>query len=487
MKSNVYHIHDRIVPDFGDMVKDVVVAEKKTAGITFPWQPTTSFADYLLGNQQYDLYALEAVNLYRQCMPFYDSVNRRAGAFSALPIQLYNENTDEYSKSNAMLDIIKNPNPMQSSMAFLKSLSTNFDINGEVFLLVTGYDTPMEMYAINASYVTPTSTNQSSIPVSYLYSDGRTSERFYIDESMRYGDRYRYWNEEGTRQLWSIRDVNPTFVNTFRGLSKASPLYLEIQQFISANTNNYSILKRGGRPSLVWSWQHVDPMTDDQFERMKEQLNAYAGDGNAGKQIIADNLKPEYISHSNNEMQFKENKASVREDIYTTFGIPLSLVHAGTMTMNNLQVANIIFYEQSVLELADFLLGELSACLLPMMTKKKQLCYTYSIFDIQCLKERTYSETQTLQKSGLLTDNELRANVGYARLDGGDVVWKSTLTSTADAIIELNDSKVEYNEALAEKADADAELTESTTTIDPNETVDDEGDDSETTTTVGEE
>jgi len=132
-------------------------------------------------------------------------------------------------------------------------------------------------------------------------------------------------------------------------------------------------------------------------------------------------------------------------------------------------------------------LGELSACLLPMMTKKKQLCYTYSIFDIQCLKERTYSETQTLQKSGLLTDNELRANVGYARLDGGDVVWKSTLTSTADAIIELNDSKVEYNEALAEKADADAELTESTTTIDPNETVDDEGDDSETTTTVGEE
>ena len=462
MQSNIYHIHDndgavisrprlhveKSVPD--------VVTEKKS--IVFPYNPSSSFADYLYGNQQYDLYALEAINLYRQCMPFYDAVNRRAGAFSALPIQLYNNNTDEYSKVNAMLDIIKYPNPMQSSMAFLKLLSTNFDINGEVFLLVTGYDEPVEMYAISSAYVTPTMTNQLSIPTSYLYNDGRIFERFYLDDN-ELGGSYRYWNAERTRQLWSIRDVNPLYANTFRGLSKASPLYLQIQQFIAADTNNYSILKRGGRPSLVWSWQHVDPMTDDQFERMKEQLNAYAGEGNAGRQVIADNIKPEYVSHSNNEMQFKENREKVREDIYTLFGVPLSLVHAGTMTMNNLQVANIIFYEQSVLELADFLLGELSRCLLPMVTKKRQLEYTYSIFDIQCLKERTYNETQTLQKTGILTDNELRNNVGFDRLDGGDLIWKSTLTNVAEVLIDMGVAKAEMNEALAEAAEADAEAT----------------------------
>lgn len=423
-KNNIVHLSDRIAPTFGDEELPVKKIEQKSMMEVVI--PTQSFADFLYGRSQYDLYALETIRMYRSCMPFFDAINRRCESFASIPVKMYNTINEEYIDDSPLLNIINRPNPIQSRIGFLKELASYFDICGTVGLIITGWDKPVELYVANPAYLMPQMSGSMNIPVSYLYADGKVFERFYLDFD-EVGGAYRYWNEEKTRQLWIIRDFNPLYQNTFMGMSKAAPLWLQIQQFIAADTNNLSVLKRGGRPSLVWSWKHTDPMTDDQFQRLKKEMTAYEGEVNAGRQVIADNIEPKYLNHTNNDMQFKENREKVREDIYCAYGIPLSLISSGTMTMNNLQVANQLFYEQSACQLADFILSELSRALLPMMTKDQNLQFTYSLFDIQPLKERAYQETLTIQKAGILTDDELRFNIGYEKIEGGDKVWKTNL------------------------------------------------------------
>jgi HK97 family phage portal protein len=428
------------------MKGSVIPFERITPTITFEdeknFQPSTelksfvpqqSFADYLYFNRQYDLYAYEAIRLYTECMPFFDAVNRRSDAFASIDLKVYNNNTEEFETRPKQLDILTKPNPIQSGTSFLKALCAYFDICGEVFVIVTGDREPLELYVVSPAYISCDSYDGSYAPRSYTYSDNRRTEYFYLDEEDELGGMLRYWNRDHDRQLWHIKDFNPSQTSFYRGLSKAKPLWLAIQQYIAADTNNYSILQRGGRPSLVWSWQHSDPMTDAQFERMKEQVKAYEGAQNAGRQVIADNVKPENVALSNTEMQFKENREKVRDDIYTAYYIPLPLVAAGNMTMDNLKVSNALFWEQSILPQADFLLDELTRLLMPMYGTE-ELEYSYSIFDITALKERIYKEAEVVSKLGLLSDNEQRTNIGYKDREGGDQIYKpSTLVAIGEA------------------------------------------------------
>ena len=124
-------------------------------------------------------------------------------------------------------------------------------------------------------------------------SDNRT---YNLDERRVEGiktARYIYQRES---EIWQIKATNLIELNfALWGVSNAQPLWLEIQQFIEANVNNYSLLRRGGRPSLGWAWTGSSPMSDAQFVRAQQELKKYEGAANAGRMAIIDLLKPEPI------------------------------------------------------------------------------------------------------------------------------------------------------------------------------------------------
>jgi HK97 family phage portal protein len=385
----------------------------------------SSFAAFLRGSDAQDLAAIECIRLYKKCLPFFDAVSRRAEAFSSIPIRCKDKNTHLFVESKA-LALLNKPNQSQGAQAFKKALSSYMDICGEAFLIITlsTKGEPLEIYAISPQDVTVEVTKRGTlIPIaeSFLVSNTVITESFHLDKMT-----YRYRNRNNNLELWHVKEFNPQLnSDNVRGLPKAAPLWLQIQQFIEADTNNYSILKRGGRPSLAWIWEHDEPMTDDQFTRWQEQVLAYEGAINAGRQVLLDNMRLEEVGLTNKDMEFSVNRQTVKNDIYSAYSIPLPLVSAQSMTMDNLKVSAVLLYEQSVLPHTDNLLDELTRFLIPLFKEPESYVLTYNAVEIQPLKERMIDEASKIGIMGIATDNELRDKVGYEKIDGGDVIYKN--------------------------------------------------------------
>ncbi len=424
-------IKDFLNTDIKDLfaTKQSGETEQKSGGYVGNYTDTP-FIDFLGGvNGAGDLRALEAARLYKKCTPFFQSVSMISAAFSSVPIRVYDKKNKVFIDDHPILDLLSKPNPEQSGSEFLKTYSSFFNIAGESFLIATGDQgrEPLELFAARPQDVLINASNNPGdfgAAGDYVWSTGFFSERYKLSDS-ELGGSFRYWNKSNDRELWQAREFNPTgSSNNLRGLSKATPLWPEIQQFILANTNNQSVLSKGARPSIAWVSQLDEPLTDDQYERWKEQVVSYEGALNAGRQILVDNVKPEVVSTTNKDMEFSENRKTVRQDIFSCFNIPLALISAESMTLDNLKTSTLLFWDMAVLPHADDLLDELTLFLMPRYKDSENFVLSYNKIDIQALKEQAIDEVITISKAAILTDNELRTRVGYEEVEGGDSVFK---------------------------------------------------------------
>lgn len=428
-KSQPPAIVERIQPTLEIRSQDDSIEKKSISLLAAMGDFGISFADYL-GGTNGDLRALEAIRLYKNCTPFYQAVSMRAEGFSSIPIRVWDKKAKVFLDNHPILALLERPNPQQSKTAFLKAFSSFYDIAGESFFMITGDrgKEPVEIYIPKPQEVliqaSPKASKLGAAGQYYWYST-YFSEIYYLSETDELGGMYRYWNREESREFAQIKEFDPmSSVNCLRGMPKAAPLWLQIQQFILADTNNKSVLSRGARPSVAWVSRLDEPLTDSQFQRWKDQVSSYEGALNAGRQVLVDNVEPKIISTTNKDMEFSQNRKTVREDIFSAYGIPLSMISAESMTMDNLKVSGLLLWENAILPLADNLLDELSRILLPRYKGSENLVLAYNPIDIQALKARAIAETSELQKTSILTDNELRTRVGYEELTDGDSVWK---------------------------------------------------------------
>lgn len=417
---------------------DAVVGKKSFSLVAAMGDFGQSFADYL-GGTNGDLRALEAVRLYKNCTPFYQAVSMRAEAFSSLPIRVWDKKAKVFLDKHPILDLLERPNPQQSRTAFLKAYSSFYDITGESFFMITGEERrePLEIYIPKPQEViiqASPKANKLGAAGTYYWYTTFFNEIYYLSETNEAGGMYRYFNKDGTREFAQVKEFDPmASINCLRGMPKAAPLWLQIQQFILADTNNRSVLSRGARPSVAWVSKLDEPLTDEQFIRWKEQVSSYEGALNAGRQVLVDNVEPKVISTTNKDMEFSQNRKTVREDIFSAYGIPLSMISSESMTMDNLKVSGTQFWENAVLPLSDNLLDELSRILFPRYKNSESLVLAYNPIDIPALKVRAISQMSELQKTSTLTDNELRTLVGYEELTDGDSVWKLAGAMPAEA------------------------------------------------------
>jgi len=389
-----------------------------------------AFADFLSNRGQGDLRAAECIRLWKECTPFFNSVEMRSAAFASIPPRVYNTLTQEFDDSHPILALLRSPNPITTGNAFLKAFAAFYDICGETFLTVTGDEgsEPLEIYNTKPqSVVIQPSKIFGMLEFAGEYRvemSGGGSECFYLDE-FGVGNSIHYWNKNRDREIKQIRDFNPNYCPQYpRGFARATPLWLQIQQYIETDTNNYSVLRRGGRPSIAWNYKGEGGLTDEQFSRWKEEAKAYEGAINAGRQVLLENMEILNLSANARDMEFSQNRKTVREDIFSTFSIPLSLVSSESMTMDNLKTGSLLLYDNAVLPLADILYDELTRLLMPRYADSENLVLTYDASDIPAIRDRALSQSEREQKLFVLTDNELRSQIGKEPLAGGDVVYK---------------------------------------------------------------
>jgi len=409
------------------------------------FDPAFSFADYLGGMGYGDLLAAESIRLYKKCTPLFNSINMRGEAFSSIPLRVYDKKNKKFIDNHPILELLDKPNAMQSGMSFRKWFAMFYDICGESFVIATGSkgSEPLELLLASPVNITTrpsTEWNTMGFAGSYFLSTVNGTMNYALEERP---EGFRYWNAAENQEIWHAKEFNPSqSANNLRGLSKCSPLWLQIQQFIESDQNNYSILKRGGRPSLAWIWDHNEPMSDNQYQRWKEQVKAYEGAVNAGRQVILDKMKLENIGMNNKDMEFSVNRKTVRSDIFSTYAIPLPLVSSEQMTMDNLKTSMLLFYDLSVLPFADDLLDELTRFLMPRYKGSENMKLAYNTNDIAPLRARAIEQAGNLGKLYVLEDNEIRTAVGYEEITGGDQVFKPSNMAPyeADLSAGLDDS-----------------------------------------------
>jgi HK97 family phage portal protein len=393
-----------------------------------------SFYDYLYSEQStYDLSVIHTLLLYSHVSPFYMAVDKIARAISEIPFKVRDKKTGEFI-DHELLELLANPNAGQSECSFKYELSSFFSITGNAFLNTTGRPerAPLEIWNIQPQRVTPIYAqeyNMGQLPSRYQVTSILESAKFFNAKEVQMGASsvMRYYSEING-ELLHIRQLNPFYnANNFFGMSKARPLMTELEQYQHGNINNLSLLKRGARPSLALVNTSGVELTEDQYQRLVDQMTLYSGSQNAGTIPILDGVDAKEVSQSNKDMQFKELHDSTKAAIYNIYGIPLAMTSDSAMTFNNLETSQLQFYDNAVIPQLRTLTVELTRLLMYRYKNSENLEITCSPNDIEALKPRALDNATKLNALNVSTMNEVRSMIGEKPLDsGGNVIYGPT-------------------------------------------------------------
>jgi HK97 family phage portal protein len=131
---------------------------------------------------------------------------------------------------------------------------------------------------------------------------------------------------------------------------------------------NKALLDNAARPSGALVYTAGGNLTQDQFERLKEELEqGFSGAANAGRPMLLEGgLDWKTLALSPRDMDFIEARHAAARDIALAFGVPPMLLGIpGDNTYSNLAEANRAFWRQTIVPLVRRVADDLSNWLSP--------------------------------------------------------------------------------------------------------------------------
>ena len=396
-------------------IKNYFISEKKS-----------NYYDSIFGDQSSlvsNLSITKALLYYNIVSPISTGIDYIADELQTINPQIYNIKNKNYDNENPLLQLLKNPNSDQTWSEFMSAYYHFFAITGNSYIIAIGdiNKPPIELIVLSPSSITPIFSKSDTYIEKYIYTSNSRSIEF--TRKITKG-RFRYVNDAGGWELWHIRDFS-TDQNAILGTSRLQGIYLEIEQFISSNKHNLSILKKGVRTSGLLTSE--TPLTADQRNRIKDELSReHAGADNAGRIFFADGGKFNFkeMSQSLKDMDFRELLNDKQKTIYNRLKIPLSLI-ATDQKYDNIFQDKLRFYDNTIIPLIGKLYRELSLFLFDRFKiNKEENTLWFNLFDIEILRERELVNAERISKMNILTKNELRNRLNYEGIDGGDILYQ---------------------------------------------------------------
>lgn len=353
---------------------------------------------------------------YQKNVTVFRAVSMIARSAATIDIDLFNGRSKREIEDHAILTLMDRPNPMQGKVAFLEGLYSYFSLSGNGFIEAVGPRpgaAPRELYAIQSDKMKIVPA-KNGFPSAYIYKDGQVEKKWEVD----------YVN--GKSQIMHAKTFHPT--NIWYGMSPLESAMLNLDQNNMVNTWNLSLLRNMATPSGVFQVEITDAnptgtLTNESFERLKSEIDLkYSGPRNAGKPMVLEGgMKWQAISMSPKDMDFVNNKNTTSRDVALALGVPPMLLGIpGDNTYSNYQEARAAFYEETVIPLAKFMVGELNNWLVPAFGDN--LKFEIDVDSIEALEPRRSAKYTGLIAANWLTVNEKRAAVGYEEKDGWDVI-----------------------------------------------------------------
>ncbi|MDD2839527.1 MAG: phage portal protein [Rickettsiales bacterium] len=349
-------------------------------------------------DRNYEMFSREG---YIKNVVGYKCISMLARSASSISFLLYDKKTNEEIKNHPLIDLLNNPNPTQNRIEFFESLYSYKLISGNsfvkaVFLRSENFQSPKELFILRPDRISIIAGN-FGIPIAYEYKVNSTKSTFYLDKLT------------GKSEILHIKNFNP--INDWYGLSPVEAASYAIDQHNESSKWNQAMLQNGAKPSgalmVKGDGDNSAFLTDEQFDRLKKQLNEeFSGSENAGKPLLLEGgLEWKEMSLSPADMDFLDAKHSCARDIAMVFGVPSQLLGIpGDNTYSNLTEARLAMWEETILPMVDNILTALNNWLVPMFDGNVELYYDKD--KISALSSRQESYWNKIANADFLSDEE---------------------------------------------------------------------------------
>ena len=349
---------------------------------------------------------------YKKNVVAYKSINELISSAEQLPwevVRVDSEGSQVPAPESPLAQLLRRPNPWQGGPAFFGELCGYYQISGNGYIEANKpgrSSPPVELYTHRPDRMKVIAGTQG--PAGYEYKVSGVAKTWQVDDD----------------EIRHIKSFNPT--DDWYGMSPIEAAAYDIDIHNETLAWNKSLLDNRAQPSGAMMYEPRNPeapdtLTDDQFERLKAELDAQSGQGGqVGRPLLLEGgLKWVQLSMSPQDMDYINSKNTTARDICMAFGVPPQLLGIpGDNTYSNMAEARLSLWEQTVLPWAYRVRDELNAWLAPMFGDEYRIIINED--KILALSARREALWKKAQESDFLTYNEKRELVGYEEVDGGE-------------------------------------------------------------------
>jgi HK97 family phage portal protein len=291
--------------------------------------------------------------------------------------------------------LLSRPNPREGGAELLEALYGHLMLSGNAYLeaLITD-GKPRELYALRPDRVSVVA-GADGWPEAYDYSAGGGAARIPAGEN-----------------LLHIRQFDP--LDDVIGHAPLAAAQMAIEMHEAASRWNKALLDNSARPSGALIYGSSENLTEEQFDRLRGELEAaFQGTTNAGRPILLEGgLEWRPLSLSPKDMDFGEARNAAAREIALAFGVPpLLLGIAGDNTHSNYAEANRAFFRLTILPLVTRVAGAIAQWMQPHFGE--ELVLKPDPDAIEALGSEREALWRRVLAADVLNDEEKRNALGY--------------------------------------------------------------------------
>lgn len=300
-----------------------------------------------------------------------------------------------------LLTLLKRPNPQQSGSGFIESIVGFNETAGNTYIERVGIPNrpPVELWVKR-----PDRMRVIPDPVELI--------RGYEYEVGGQKIRYEAW------QIRHLRKWNPS--DDWYGLSPLAAAARGIDTFNGGQAHNLALIQNGARPSGAWVTNQR--LTDQQFSRLREQLDDAAAMARRGRpMLVEDGTTWQELGLSPRDLDFLAGQEDAARQIHAAFGVHPVITGLSEGTFENQRQALRSLTITTVLPFVEYLTEELNAWIVPLYGPNVRLTYDRDAYSSLAEdQESLWNRAEIGFKSGFITRNEARNMLGYEPVDDGD-------------------------------------------------------------------
>lgn len=357
-------------------------------------------------DRNYRAFAKEA---YQMNVVGYQAIDRMARAASAVKWTVWRG--DQEITGGPFNDLIARPNAMMTGSQYVQTLVGYWMLSGNRYQerVIVGSQ-PREIYALRPDRM-KVIPGSNGMPSGYQFEIGGRKHRWDCDEVT------------GDCDVLHERMFNP--LDDWHGMSPIEAGAYAIDQHNETMKFAQAVMQNSARPSGALVTKDDQQLGDDQFNRLKSQLeDQYQGSRNAGRPMLLEGgLSWQAMGQSPKDIEMLESRYAAARDICLALGVPPLLLNIpGDSTYSNYSEARQAFWEDTIIpmceQIADGWTNWLGEAFGGLEVRPD--------FDhVPAIAEKRGKVWDMADKATDLTLNERRELKGYEPISGGDTILVS--------------------------------------------------------------